>query len=262
MDIGVSTACFYPMITEKSLKTLLDLGFKNFEFFVNSTSEMEKPFINELKNMLIANDARIISIHPFTCIMEPFLFFGDYERRFADGVEFYKRYFETANFFDAKNIVFHGQVGMSKAFLISDEEYFERYHTLYKEAKSFGLNFSQENVRNCRSGKIDFIKRMKAYLNDEVAFTYDIKQCKIENQDPFEMISTMGEKICQVHISDATENSACLLPGDGERDFSEIIKKLESVNYDKTITIEVYSTCIGENNDFLKSKKLLENLIK
>ena len=40
MSIGISTACLYPMYTEQALEILLDQGFRLFEIFFNTISEL------------------------------------------------------------------------------------------------------------------------------------------------------------------------------------------------------------------------------
>ena len=70
MRAGISTACLYPMETEKALKTVLDLGFKKLEIFINAYSEMNYNFIKSLKNMADEYGAKIISIHPFSSVFE------------------------------------------------------------------------------------------------------------------------------------------------------------------------------------------------
>ena len=41
MDIGVSTACLYPLETEKALYELAKREVKNVEIFINSVDELE-----------------------------------------------------------------------------------------------------------------------------------------------------------------------------------------------------------------------------
>ena len=72
MKIGVSTACMYPMETEKSLEMLLSMGVRTFEVFLNTFSEMEESFIQGLKRQIDAAGARIVSVHPFTCSFEKY----------------------------------------------------------------------------------------------------------------------------------------------------------------------------------------------
>ena len=45
IEIGASTANFYPDLTENALDTLLDLGFRTLEVFINTESELEPHYI-------------------------------------------------------------------------------------------------------------------------------------------------------------------------------------------------------------------------
>ena len=45
MKIGISTACLYPMLTEKSLEEVGKSGIKDAEIFFNSMGELEKDFV-------------------------------------------------------------------------------------------------------------------------------------------------------------------------------------------------------------------------
>ena len=101
MQTGISTACLYPMETEKSLEILLKQGYRCFEVFLNSAREMEKPFLRELKAMGSCYGASFVSVHPFTAAMESMLLFGDYPRRTEEGMDFYLRYAEAAAYLGA-----------------------------------------------------------------------------------------------------------------------------------------------------------------
>ena len=52
MALGISTACLYPMLMEDSLETLINLGFHQFEIFINTYSEMEPEFLAMLEKKL------------------------------------------------------------------------------------------------------------------------------------------------------------------------------------------------------------------
>ena len=60
MKIGASTACFYPLETEKALKKVTDLGFEKAEVFVNAPCEYEEKFVNEL--CAITKDSPVFSV--------------------------------------------------------------------------------------------------------------------------------------------------------------------------------------------------------
>ena len=66
----------------------------------------------------------VCSVHPCTSSCEPFFFFSEYERRFYDLLEFYKRYFDVCNKLDSKLLIIHGMRYQKR---IPDEEYFERF---------------------------------------------------------------------------------------------------------------------------------------
>ena len=64
MDIGVSTACLYPLETEKSLFEIASRGIKNAELFINSVDEAEGKIFEEIKSIIKSYDMNITSFHP------------------------------------------------------------------------------------------------------------------------------------------------------------------------------------------------------
>ena len=61
MALGISTACLYPMLMEDSLETLIDLGFHQFEIFINTYSEMEPEFLAMLEKKLRRGGCKVKS---------------------------------------------------------------------------------------------------------------------------------------------------------------------------------------------------------
>ena len=51
MKIGVSTACYYPLETELSLKEVGKAGIDTTEIFFNASIELEQNFVDELKSI-------------------------------------------------------------------------------------------------------------------------------------------------------------------------------------------------------------------
>ena len=52
MDIGISTGCLYPMLTEDCIKALCDIGFRNFEIFFNTFSELETDCLDNMLKII------------------------------------------------------------------------------------------------------------------------------------------------------------------------------------------------------------------
>lgn len=93
MRAGVSTACLYPKLLEESVYDLALNGIAHTEIFVNTGSELERNYINGLASTLKQFEVTCRSLHPFTCAMEPMMFFSGYKRRVDDMLEFYKKVF-------------------------------------------------------------------------------------------------------------------------------------------------------------------------
>ncbi|MBQ2964010.1 MAG: sugar phosphate isomerase/epimerase [Clostridia bacterium] len=238
MKTGMSSACFYPLETEKAVEKCGKMGFKNIEIFVNSYCELSGAIKNEIKAICDYYGMRACSVHPFTSFAESFVFFGSYGRRVDDGIEFYKNYFEFASFLGAGLINLHGAKTL---YTVDNEEYFNRYARLFEAGKEFGITVSQENVVNYRSQSPEFIKRMSDYLGNGFALTLDLKQCRRAGEKATDFIDAVGEKIKAVHISDFTEGKDCIAPFEGEEDFNSIISALNNKGYKGNYLIELYS---------------------
>ena len=141
MQAGVSTACLYPRLLEESVYDLAVSGIAHTEVFVNTVCECSRTFVSGLADTMKRFDMTCRALHPFTCPIEPMLFFSEYERRVADALEFHKRYFQAMNWLGAEIFVFHGnQAGSS----IPQELYFERFSRLVELGKQNGQISNQD----------------------------------------------------------------------------------------------------------------------
>ncbi len=258
MQIGISSSCLYPFTVEDSLKTVGELGTKTAEIFFNSYCELKKPIINELRAIKDYYSMDIRSIHPFTSAYEPVLLFSGYKRRLLDGIEFYKNYFEAANEIGAKMVVLHGGKSYTN---IEPERYAESYILLNNAALEAGVHIAHENVRDHLCADPYFMKTLADCVGDEFRMVLDIKQCRRSGKSEFDFINLLGDKIYQVHISDALEGKDCLAPGTGEYDFKKLFDALASVGYDESTLIELYRHNYGEPDELKTAKSYLEKLL-
>lgn len=237
MDVGVSTACFYPMETELALESVGKLGVNIAEIFINSPSELQPGFIAAMKNSAQSHAVTIAALHPYSSGFEPFMFFTGYDRRFRDGLAMYDGFYEAANLLGAGILVFHGD---HRGGLLPEEEYFNRFGDMFRRAASFGVVLAQENVERCRSRSSGFIQRMGKYLGDDVRFVLDLKQALRSNESIFDMLDAMGDKVCHLHLSDSMGTESCLPPGQGMFDFAALKKRLKALNYAGCGVVELY----------------------
>ena len=75
MKLGISTASFYPLITEQALEKICKSGIKYTEIFFNCNYELTDGFINELKTIADFYGTKITSVHPTASLAESCLFF-------------------------------------------------------------------------------------------------------------------------------------------------------------------------------------------
>lgn len=258
MKAGVSTACLYPMELEKAFRQLAENGVKTAEIFVNSHCELSDPYRGEMLAAQREYGVDVVSVHPYTCGIEPMMLFTAYERRVTDMLEYYKRFFEYMNLFGAKLFVLHGNKPQNA---FPDEKYFERYLRLQETAERFGICVVQENVVRCVSGSIDFLKKMKAALGDRAAFVLDIKQSNRSGSDPLEMVRALGSNIRHVHFSDFGKAGDCLKFGFGEYDNLTLFKELKSCGYEGKLIIELYKGSHGGAADLAENCRVLNDFL-
>jgi sugar phosphate isomerase/epimerase len=237
MEIGISTACLYPFETEKSLLFLLEQGFRTFEIFFNSDSEISTKFIHMLGARLKEYHASVYSCHLYTSGFEPLFFFSDYSRRFDDSVELYRRYCAALMQTGARVIVFHGDRRDSS---ITIEAYCDRFYKLSQAVAAEGAILAQENVSRCRSALAADIRRMHEILGGDAKFILDVKQALRAGESPADMLAAMAGSIVNVHLSDHSAQRDCMLPGAGEMDYKRLISSLRQACYDGPLIIEVY----------------------
>lgn len=256
MQTGISAASLYPMETEKALVYFSDIGYDLFEIFINAFYELTPEYCEKLNKLASEHGFRIKSVHPFTSAFESMLLFEKYERRTEEGYALYKKYMEAAQMLGANILVLHGQrIGSGS---LTDMEYYERYHRLYKMGQEMGITVAQENVRQFRSSTTEFIRGMREYLSGECAFVLDVKQAHMSGIDPLDMLDAMGDRLCHLHLSDHTAEKSCLLPGEGNCDYSALYKRLCAQNYTGAVITEVYRNAITDDAALKRSAALVK----
>ncbi len=260
MKVGISTACLYPQETERALDHLLQLGFRDFEIFVNTFSEIQPDFIDHMRNMVQSMGGGIHSLHPFTSGYESMMLFSTYLRRYEDSLEFYRRYFDAAARAGAKLVVLHGEKTSAQIPNLPLEEYCRRFQRLNEIGKEYGVIMAQENVNGFRSQDPEFLKEMRRLLNDDVKFVLDIKQSVRAGFTPDLILDAMGDNVIHIHVNDHTEHQDCMLPGRGNTDYRALKKRLDAIGYSGQWIIEVYRKDFDEEKELLDAAQHLEGV--
>lgn len=257
MAFGISTSCLYPLETEKSLETLGKAGVKTCEIFLNSISETTPGFAKKLNEIKSAYDMRAVSIHPFSSFSETYMLFSEYERRFFDALEFYKKSCEIASILGAHILVIHGSRLQGK---LSHELYFERFKKLIDAGKEFGITVCQENVNAHFSENPDFLKKMRTALGKDFRMVFDVKQAFRAGFSPLGFAEEFKNEIEHIHISDHKEGFDCLPPSTGTFEFRKLFEIMNSVNYSGDYVIELYRNNFENTEELIKALDYVQNL--
>jgi len=239
---GISTACLYPLNTEESFRALLALEPDCMEVFLNSTLELESSFLRELRREADSAGTKIVSVHPYLSPMEPMFFFSGYARRFVEGMELYRRFYEAAGILGADCLVFHGEYRRSP---LSWDDYFILFERLWEDAQKHGVSLCQENVERCFSGSNQFLARMRKTL-PQVEYILDVKQTVRAGESIFDMARTMGDKIRHIHISDHNERESCLPPGKGILNTGKLLDLIGKNGFRGGVIVELYGENFGD----------------
>lgn len=257
MAFGISTSSLYPMATEKALEELGKMGAKTCEVFLNSISETTPEFAKILNSIKNEYGMEIVSVHPFSSFSETYMLFGEYERRYLDAFDFYKKCFEVTSLAGAHISVIHGSLLPGK---ISHGEYFERFQRLIDAGKEFGVEVCQENVNRHFSERPEFLREMKAALGDDFKMVFDVKQAKKSGYNPLEFAEEFKNDIVHIHISDHTDEAFCLPPSKGNFDLKKLIGIMDSANYGGDYVIELYRENFGEPSELANALGYMQNL--
>lgn len=257
MRAGVSTACFYPELTERSLCLVAETGARSVEIFVNSEQEFSQTFFGGLGASARSLGVRVVSVHPYTSGFEHMFFFSNYHRRFEDGLELYRRYFSHAASVGAEFFVLHGSFASERP---PNEVVFERFLALSEAARQCGVRLLQENVARCRSGSVGFLREMRQALGDSVGFALDIKQALRSGYGPEETLAAMGDRVLHVHMSDNGPAGDCLPPGEGSFDIKSFLLKLAKMGFDGDVILELYAENYDNLEQLTKSFEYLDKI--
>ncbi len=256
--LGVSTACYYPLETEKSLSLVGSFGFKNTELFLNSHSELKDDFINELLRIKDKNETNIVSVHPFQSFAESFYLFSNYERRWTDSLPLYNEMFAATEKLGAKYFVFHGAKIPGS---VDDEEYCKRFAHLIKMGQEHGITVCHENVVLHRGESPSYLKRMADYIGDSFKIVYDTKQALRAGYTEEDFFKRLSDRIVHIHISDRNKQSDCITPLKGEFDFKSFFEKTKNFGYNGKYIIELYNWSYSSHEEIKASYTELEKIL-
>ena len=130
---------------------------------------------------------------------------------------------------------------------------------LCQNAAECGIQFTQENVSWCKSADPRFLRGL--YENvPELAFTLDTKQAIRAGYTWEDYVDAVGDRIVNLHVSDYAEQTDCLLPGQGDCDFSALFAAVTARSDVGHAIVEVYRTDYQSAQELEQARIFLESV--
>lgn len=257
MKIGISTACFYPTLTEDTLPVIAELGADNMEVFLNAPAEAEEEYCRQLRATADRFGLQVVSLHPYCGAYEYFNLFSLYERRREYALEEYRKMTVAAHILGAKYITFHGdRRNLPKN--ASMEMYCDSLKHIMDMAAEQGVELAQENVSWCRSSEPEFLREVDRNLGPYgLRYTLDIKQARRAGHSWQTYLDIMGSRLVNLHLSDGDDNHSCLIPGEGNIDFCQLNQALKGIGYQGGTLLEVYRENYRRTDELKKGMEYL-----
>ena len=259
MQLGLSTAAFYGRYeTEEAAAHIARLPLDCCEVFLQSDSENSGEFARVVRQNL--GGMPCTSIHPL----------GGYEnymagrpaRQIRDAFAHFARVLDAGEALGAETFVYHGR----NTPLLSPLPWnlawnVEAIAPMCAQAEARGMVIGWENVCWCQLTEPSRVLEARAAL-PQVRFTLDIKQAMRAGCDPIAFVAAMGDRLCNVHVCDWTQDRRLCLPGEGCVDFGALIRALRSVGYDGPIIMEPYLGLIKSDKALERSIAFMRNQMK
>lgn len=238
MKVGISTATFFSrVLTEDSFSVIQRCGGECAEVFLTTRYEYEPAFGDLLKER--KGDLEIYSVHALNTQFEPELF-NSAERTRKDAEELYRKVLDVARKIGAGYYTFHGRMRLKRSTVVSPVAVGRRMRELGDIAEEYGVKLCFENVHWAAFNSPEFFAEAKEYCPN-VGAVLDIKQARQSGRDWREYIAAMGDRLCNVHVSDCDDSGAIKLVGRGTFPFGELAAELERNGYDGPLMIEQYA---------------------
>ncbi len=239
MKLGMSSASFYGRLeTEDAAEHLGEFGLDTCEVFLETFSEYRRSF-GELVHARLGG-LPCISVHPKGTQFEQDLF-AQSPRQRADAMQIFEGICSAGEAIGASYYVLHGPSGVKHPVTITG---IRNLHLVYPRMKqvaaAHGIEILWENVSWCACRTAEDVATILS-LFPEQRFVFDVKQAFHANQDPMQIVKSMGKHLAHVHCLDWNEKGELVLPGEGVFDYYGLTAYLASIGYHGALILEPYN---------------------
>ncbi|MBW3632065.1 MAG: DUF309 domain-containing protein [Chloroflexi bacterium] len=235
LRLGLSTGALYPTPTENVPEAAARAGLFDLEIMLQTPGEYGTGFIRELAARCRDAGSRVHAVHLWQ-ELHPLL--SPYVRRAREGRTLFARAIDGAEQLGAKVIVWHGPKRTEMRTPTAYPHFVDAAAELGGACAAAGLRLAIENVSWCALATVRdilaFSESMKEFdpRAERVGFAFDPFQASEAGANPFMVLSAMGERVYDVHLSDRREDdseSRHLSPGEGDLPWPALLRAISGV---------------------------------
>jgi hypothetical protein len=244
LPLGISSGALFPhTATEDVPAAAKRLGVSEIELMLQTASEYQPEFALILERNIRESGVRVHSVHAMQQLHRMLV---PYPRRRADERRLFHKAIELTATIGARVLVWHG---MDRAAYKTDddwERFIELTGELAEECAAAGVTLGIENVSHGALATVRDVARFATRLaeigsKERIGFVFDPFQAVEAGANPFMMLAAMGNRVVNVHISDARESDKSarhLPPGDGDLPWSALLRAIAGSGYRGPLMIE------------------------
>ena len=209
LRLGLSTGALYPTPTEDVPEAAARAGLFDLEIMLQTPGEYGTSFIQELSARCRDAGCRVHAVHLWQQL-HPLL--SPYARRVREGRTLFARAIDGAAQLGAKVIVWHGPNRTEMRSPASYPHFVEAAAEHGGACAAAGLRLGIENVS---WGALATVREVLAFSasikefdprGERVGFAFDPFQADEASANPFMVLSAMGDRVFDVHLSDRRED--------------------------------------------------------
>lgn len=245
--LGISTGAFWPHAGTLAAPALVArLGVRDVEVMLQSSEECQPAFARDLRQAFDMAGASVRSVHVKQALHPVF---SDVPADVAAGWDLFDRAIETSAVLGATVLVWHGPSRRHESDVPALMARFpDAAARLAERCDTAGITLTIENVSYCALPTVRDARRFAGELemrgDGRTGFTFDPFQAAEAGANPFLMLSAMGNRLANVHLSDfrsgngfAGQGIRHLPPGDGDLPWPALLRAI-ATRYDGPLMLE------------------------
>lgn len=211
----------------------------HYDIYLDKNTDLYNNQLEKIKNKLKENNMKIVMFTPET-LAYPYSYSHPNEEIRNRTVEYMKKACNDALDLGCNQVFINSGCGL-RDIPVEDswENCVDSFKKICKYAKNLGINIVLEQLQPYESNLVinlqDCIRMKKDVGYDNLKICLDLVAMEVANEKIEDYFNTFGDDIAHIHLADSNHE----ILGDGNFPIDKYLEYLESINFDKYISLEI-----------------------